>query len=159
MKKHKEDKRERLRKIALKYQMDNKNQNSDDETSSNIYMATEEEDPLLDDESTILNKDRHYFGDDAKHKFWDLYKSNRAFKDHPKDDVQDPRFAYMKVCHELKMLPKARMIIRKEKTSSLSFRYFGLFNKNAAAVAESLKRYPLEIEELDFTGNGIKSKE
>lgn len=57
------------------------------------------------------------------------------------------------------MLPKAGMIIRSEKTSHLSFANLGLLQKNSVAVAESLKRYPLEIEALDFTGNGIRPKE
>lgn len=57
------------------------------------------------------------------------------------------------------MLPKAGMVIRGEKTTHLSFANFGLLHKNSIAVAESLKRYPLEINSLDFSGNGIRAKE
>jgi len=50
-------------------------------------------------------------------------------------------------------------MIRDEKTTHLSFAHFGMLNKNTQAIAKSLKRYPLEIEGLDFTGNGLKAKE
>jgi hypothetical protein len=38
-----------------------------------------------------------YFGDDAKEEFWDLYKSERRFKDYNTgvDEIKDPRFAYL----------------------------------------------------------------
>ena len=88
-----------------------------------------------------------------------MYKSGRTFKDQANEEIKDPRFAYIKTCHDLKMLPKAGMVIRSEKTTHLSYANFGLLHKSSMAVAESIKRYPLEIEALDFTGNGIRSKE
>lgn len=39
-----------------------------------------------------------YFGDDAKEEFWDLYKSERRFKDYntgATEEIKDPRFAYL----------------------------------------------------------------
>lgn len=58
-----------------------------------------------------------YFGEEAKENFWDLYKSDRRFKDFDQetDEIKDPRFAYLKVCKDLKVYPKARMVIRKDK--------------------------------------------
>lgn len=161
IKKRKEDKDKILEKIALKYKLDVSEDISDNDTeySSDLFMNTEEDDDLLDSDTTILNKDKNYFGKKAKDRFWNLYKSGRTFKDHSKEEIKDPRFAYIKTCHDLKMLPKAGMIIRGEKTTHLSYAHFGLLHKNSMAVAESLKRYPLEIESLDFTGNGIKASE
>ena len=38
-----------------------------------------------------------YFGEEAKDNFWDLYKSERKFKDYDamQDEIHDPRFAYL----------------------------------------------------------------
>lgn len=57
---------------------------------------------------------KYYFGDEAKEEFWDLYKSERKFKDYNTgtDEIKDPRFAYLKSCKELKVYPKASMLIR-----------------------------------------------
>lgn len=156
------DKAKILEKIALKYKIDmEEEEENDSEYSSDLlyHTTTEDEESLLDDENTILHKDKHYFGHKAKHEFWHLYKSERTFKDQGKEEIKDPRFAYIKTCQDLKMLPKAGMVIRSEKTTHLSYANFGLLQKNSVAVAESLKRYPLEIEALDFTGNGIRPKE
>jgi len=39
---------------------------------------------------------KFYFGDDAREEFWDLYKSERRFKDQGvEDEIKDPRFAYL----------------------------------------------------------------
>lgn len=122
-------------------------------------METEEDDFLLDDENVLLNKERYYFGSKAKDKFWGLYKSGRTFKDNRNEEIKDPRFAYIKSCNDMKMLPKAGMVIRSEPTKHISYANFGLLNKNSIAVAESLKRYPLEVESIDFTGNGLKAPE
>lgn len=64
-----------------------------------------------------------YFGEEAKDNFWDLYKSERRFKDYDAitDEIHDPRFAYLKACNELKVFPKARMLIRDKKTSSIDY--------------------------------------
>jgi hypothetical protein len=156
-----EDKQAILERIALKYKIDEGDIKDDfSENSTDLYLGyTEEDESLYDDETTILNKDKHYFGKKAKDEFWTMYKSGRTFKDQTKNDIKDPRLAYLKTCHDLTMLPKAGMVIRNEKTTHLSFANFGLLQKNSMAVAESLKRYPLEINGIDFTGNGIRSKE
>lgn len=65
----------------------------------------------------------------------------------------------MKACNELKVFPKARMIIREEKTNHLDYSNYILLNKTALAVAESIKRYVLPIESINFVNNGLKSKE
>lgn len=51
------------------------------------------------------------------------------------------------------------MIIREEKTNHLDFSNYSLLNKSAIAVAESIKRYVLPIESINFINNGLKSKE
>ena len=156
--KTKEEKQAILDQIALKYNIDD-DINEDFETSSDIHLFPDEDFNLLDDENINLNKEQNYFGRKAKNKFWQLYKSDRTFKDNINNDVKDPRFAYIKSCQEMRMLPKAGLVIRGEQTKHLSFANQGLLQKNTKAVCELLKRYPLEIEALDFTGNGIKMAE
>ena len=44
--------------------------------------------------------------------FWDLYKSERKFKDYQEGEVtHDPRFAYFQTCKAEYMRPKAGYII------------------------------------------------
>ncbi len=102
-----------------------------------------------------------YFGDDAKVEFWDLYKSDRRFKDFDQenDEIVDPRFAYLKTCRDLKVNPLARMIIRDQKTTHIDYSNYQLLNKTAVAVAEALKRYPLAIESINLTNNGLKARQ
>jgi hypothetical protein len=89
-----------------------------------------------------------YFGEEAKENFWSLYKSDRRFKDFDdqNDSINDPRFAYLKTCKELKINPKARMIIREQKTSHIDYSNYHILNKTAVAVSEAIKRYSLPIE-------------
>lgn len=89
-----------------------------------------------------------YFGEEAKDNFWSLYKSDRKFKDYDEatDEIHDPRFAYLKTCKDLKVNPKARMIIRDQKTTCFDFSNYSLLNKSAVAVGEAIKRYILPIE-------------
>lgn len=142
----------------MKYKLEVDSEQKDTD-SDLFYNPNDEEEYLLDDDTKILDKEKNYFGQRAKERFWKLYKSDRTFKDQFKEEIKDPRFAYIKTCHDLKMLPKAGMVIRSAKTTHLSYANLGLLQKNSVAVAESLKRYPLEIEALDFTGNGIRPKE
>ena len=55
-----------------------------------------------------------YFGEKAVDKFWDFYKSDRKFKDFTddKDDIMDPRQAYIQTCTDLKVFPRAKLLIR-----------------------------------------------
>ena len=93
-----------------------------------------------------------FFGQDAKDNFWSLYKSERKFKDFSgeENDIADPRFAYLKMCDDLKVFPKARMVIRDKKTSYLDYSNYCLLNKSAVAVGEAIKRYALPIESLNL---------
>jgi len=102
-----------------------------------------------------------FFGDDAKEEFWDLYKSERRFKDYNIgiDEIKDPRFAYLKCCKELMVYPKARMLIREKKTNHLDYSNLVLLNKSAVAVAEGIKRYSLPVESITLSNNGLKPKE
>ena len=65
----------------------------------------------------------------------------------------------MKACKELKVFPKARMVIREKKTNHLDYSNYSLLDKSAVAVAETIKRYVLPIESINFTNNGLKSKQ
>ena len=102
-----------------------------------------------------------FFGDEAREGFWDLYKSERRFKDYKlgTDDIKDPRFAYLQTCKELKVHPKARLLIRDKKTSHLDYSNLILLNKSAVAVAEAIKRYTLPVESITISNNGLKPKE
>ena len=151
----KKDKDKILKQIALKYKIDEEI-NEDFETSSDLYAHTEEDYNLLDEDNILKSKNK-YFGKPAKDKFWELYKSDRTFKDNMEKEVKDPRFAYIKTCHEMKVLPKAGLIIKSEESSRLSFANQGLLSKNSKAIWECLKRYSLEVEAVDFTGNGLKA--
>lgn len=51
------------------------------------------------------------------------------------------------------------MVIRQEKTSHLNFSNYQLLNKTAVAVSEAIKIYSLPILSINFTNNGLKSKE
>ena len=48
-------------------------------------------------------------GNQAKNKVWELFKSERKFKDfdEEQDPMVDPRFAYFKQCKELNIIPRA----------------------------------------------------
>ena len=107
---------------------------------------------------------RLYFGEEAKEEFWDLYKSERRFKDYDEEqgDIKDPRFAYLKTCKDLMVYPKAHMLIRakkNEKSNHLDYSNTQLLNKSAVAVAEAIKRYALPVDSITFSNNGLKPKE
>jgi hypothetical protein len=90
-----------------------------------------------------------------------LYKSERKFKDFSGEegDIADPRFAYLKVCNDLKVFPKARMVIREKRSSHLDYSNYCLLNKTAVAVGEAIKRYALPIESINLCNNGLRAKE
>ena len=102
-----------------------------------------------------------FYGEEAKEGFWHLYKSERRFKDYNigEDDIKDPRFAYLQSCKDLMVYPKARMLIKKEKTNHIDYSNVQLLNKSAVAVAEGIKRYSLPIDEITLSNNGLKTKE
>ena len=89
-----------------------------------------------------------YFGKDAKEEFWDLYKSDRRFKDYNTgtDEIKDPRFAYLQTCKELMVYPKASMLIRDKKSNHIDYSNLVLLNKSAIAVSEAIKRYSLPVD-------------
>ncbi len=96
--------------------------------------------------------DALFFGESALDNFWELYKSDRRFKDFDEtsDEISDPRFAYLKMCKDLQVYPKARMIIREKKTTYIDFSNYCMLGKSAVAVAEAIKRYALTIESINL---------
>jgi hypothetical protein len=41
----------------------------------------------------------------------------------------------------------------------MNYANFGLLKNNTEAVAEAIKRYPLKVESIDFTNNGLRNNE
>ncbi len=57
------------------------------------------------------------------------------------------------------MLPKAGMIIRESQNNKLDYANFRLMQETSAAIAEAIKRYPFEVDSVDFTNNGLRGVE
>lgn len=69
-----------------------------------------------------FDKQDYLVGSDSKTNFWELYKSERKFKDfQPEEDINDPRFAYFKSCKELKIQPKAGLLIKEKDSPYMDF--------------------------------------
>ena len=66
------------------------------DSRSTLNLHGEENEENSDEEEESLDNPDLYFGDVAKDKFWDFYKSERKFKDftNQKKDIEDPRQAY-----------------------------------------------------------------
>jgi hypothetical protein len=62
------------------------------DSSDTLNIHAEEHDLMSEEDETLDNPDL-YFGDVAKDKFWDFYKSDRKFKDFnpTKHEIEDPR--------------------------------------------------------------------
>lgn len=88
---------------------------------STISMAHSEADDEIEEKAST--QERLFFGEQAYNNFWNLYKSNREFKDYDpsKKKTEDPRFAYIKICDDLKVHPLSSLLIKEEKTSVLDF--------------------------------------
>ncbi len=63
------------------------------------------------------------------------------------------------MCHDLKVFPKARMIIRETESTDLDYSNYCLLDKSAMAVGEAIKRYSLLIDSINLSNNGLKSKD
>lgn len=100
-------------------------------------------------------------GSGAKQKFWELYKSERKFKDFkPAQGISDPRFAYFKTCKDLKIQPKAGFLIHERETPYIDFT--GQFMKSTssvAAVAEAVKRYQYTVLGVNFVDNSLEPRQ
>lgn len=51
------------------------------------------------------------------------------------------------------------MIIKSEETKVLNYENFWMLKKTLKAVCEGIKRYPFDIEEANFKGNGLIGKD
>ena len=101
-------------------------------------------------------------GSRAKQKFWDLYKSDRKFKDfNPDEDVcADPRFAYFQTCKERNCLPRASLLIKDTENPVIDFTDKFLSTQQAAAsVAEAVKRYTFPVLAIIFQNNSLRPRE
>ena len=96
------------------------------ESDSNMRSISNAEEVYLDNEEVEeenFNTQGLLVGNRAKQKFWDLYKSERRFKDFNPDNEfsQDPRFAYFQECKEKNCLPRANLIIKDTENPTIDF--------------------------------------
>ena len=101
-------------------------------------------------------------GSHAKQKFWDLYKSNRRFKDFDSEveESPDPRFAYLQTCKENFCLPRANLLIKDSESPTIDFTHKFLATTQAArTVAEAVKRYTFPVMAIIFVDNSMRPRE
>ena len=113
----------------------------------------DQERPVTFDKQDLL------VGSRAKKQFWELYKSDRSFKDfNPhKDETNDPRFAYFQMCKENNIQPKAGLLIKDSENPSIDFTNQFLKSGPAVkAVAEAVKRYVFPVLAVVFKNNGLQ---
>lgn len=60
-------------------------------------------------------------GSSGKTKFWELYKSERKFKDQGDNSQVDPRFAYFQQCKDLHINPRASQVIKDKESPVIEF--------------------------------------
>jgi hypothetical protein len=108
----------------------------DSDDSVNIH-GEEASDKSDENEDENLDNPNLYFGEAAKDKFWDFYKSDRKFKDFDavKQQIEDPRQAYFHTCNELGVFPRAKLIIRDEQDPEVEYKNVSLLSKSSHAVA------------------------
>jgi hypothetical protein len=111
-----------------------------DESKSTIHVEAEEHTSDLEEE---LTDPELYFGETAVDKFWDFYKSERKLKDLSENavDIRDPRQAYFQTCKDLKVYPRAKLIIRSNTSPVVDYSNTSLISKSSQAVAQAIKRY------------------
>ena len=117
------------------------------ESMTTVNIEAEKEGSSEDEAEALDNPDL-YFGEKARDKFWDFYKSERRFKDFTQtaQDIEDPRQAYFQTCRELGINPRAKLMIRDTSTPILEYRNVQLLDKSSQAVAQAIKRYQVPIE-------------
>jgi hypothetical protein len=121
------------------------------------YLFLEEEkreEPKFDKQTLLV-------GSGAKQKFWELYKSERHFKDFkPKQKITDPRFAYFQTCKDLKIQPKAGLLIKDKENPYIDFEnQFMKSNSSVEAVAAAVKRYNYVVLGVKFVNNSMNSRQ
>ena len=101
-------------------------------------------------------------GHRAKQKFWDLYKSERKFKDFnaEEEETPDPRFAYFQTCREQGCLPRANLLIKDAESPTIDFTNKYLATEEAAnTVGEAVKRYKFPVMAISFVNNSLRPRE
>ena len=101
-------------------------------------------------------------GSRAKQKFWNLYKSERKFKDFDPEleTATDPRFAYFQTCKNENCLPRAALLIKDTENPVIDFTNKYLATPMAAnSVAEAVKRYTFPVLAVIFVNNSLKPRE
>ena len=101
-------------------------------------------------------------GTRAKQKFWDLYKSQRRFKDFDPETEEsaDPRFAYFSACKAQNVLPRANLLIKDTENPVIDFTNKYLATTMAAnSVAEAVKRYTFPVLAVVFVNNSLRPRE
>lgn len=116
------------------------------------------EDDELDEQGNHSDKmddtTRLYFGSDARHDFYKLFKSNlTARHEYGQTRPLTSRTKYLRNCMDNYLIPDP-LIIPKRACSSLYFQYYNLGNDYCKAFGESVSIVP-NITTINFKGNGI----
>lgn len=94
-----------------------------------------------------------YKGDDARMRFWDIYKSGRVARDGT--GKNDPRVVYLQTCMDSKLMPRAAHIIRDAPPTEFCIPGVGLTPQFVEAVSKALSLMPVAIEAVDFSNNAL----
>ena len=125
------------------------------ESVNQVYL----EDPEAEEEK--FDNQNFIVGSQGRTRFWELYKSERKFKDQDEDTpIMDPRFAYFQQCKDLHINPRASQIIV-DKESPL-IEYTNQFLNSATsvkAVCEAIKRYGYHVTMIKFVNNSIRMRD
>lgn len=97
--------------------------------------------------------DELYKGDQARMKFWDIYKSGRVTKDGT--GKNDPRVVYLQTCMDSKLMPRAAHIVRDAPPTEFCIPGVGLTPPFVEAVSKALSLMPIAIEAVDFSNNTL----
>jgi hypothetical protein len=122
-----------------------------------LYMDNDSE-----NEEEKFDRPNILVGAQARNDFWELFKSDRKFKDfnNETDTTNDPRFAYLSKCHELNIVPTAGQVMKASDTNAIDFTNKFL-NSTAAvkSVAESIKRLAYTVQDAIIVNNSLKPKD
>ena len=99
-------------------------------------------------------------GSSAETKFWELYKSERKFKDNADASQSDPRYAYFERCKQMHINPRASQVIKNDQSPVIS--HVNKFLNSATsvkAVCEAIKRYAYPVTQVVFVNNSLRPRD
>lgn len=116
------------------------------------------DDPAKEEEK--FDNQKLLVGNAGRTKFWELYKSDRRFKDASENSESDPRYSYFQECKNLHINPRASQIIRDKESPIIE--YTNQFLNSATsvkAIAEAIKRYKYNVTHVQFVNNSIRPRD